>query len=65
VGSGDIQSLADMGNSFDRVDHMKLFPIGLSDLRAPIIAAVLPALPLVFTQFPLEDVVQVLMKVLV
>lgn len=64
LGTGDIQSLADMGNSFDRVASMKLFPVELADLRALLLAALLPAIPLVLTQFSIHDVMQILAKVL-
>lgn len=64
LGTGDIQSLADMGNSFDRVANMKLFPVELADLRALLIAALLPVIPLALTQVSLKDVAQILTKVL-
>jgi hypothetical protein len=64
LGSGDIQSLADLGNSFDRVVSMKLFPIGLGDLRALLVALLLPAIPLVLTQFSAKEVIQIMSKVL-
>jgi len=65
LGTEDIQSLADIGNSFDRIANMKLFPIELADLRALLIAALFPAIPLVLTQIPLKDVARILAKVLV
>jgi len=34
LGTRDIQSLADIGNSFDRIDNMKLFPVELADCQA-------------------------------
>lgn len=64
LGTGDIQSLADMGGSFDRVANMKVFPVGLADLRPLLLAALLPAIPLVLTQVPLKDVMQILTKIL-
>jgi hypothetical protein len=64
LGTADIQSLADIGNSFDRIENMKRFPVELRDLRALLVAAVLPAIPLALTQVSLKDVVQILTKVL-
>jgi hypothetical protein len=64
LGTADIQSLADLGNSFDRVRSMKLFPIELADLRALLVAALLPAIPLVLTQISVKDLAQILTKVL-
>jgi len=62
LASADIQSLADMGNSFDRVASMRLFPVGWSDLKSIVLAALVPAVPLALTQVPLEKVMQMLMK---
>ncbi len=64
LGTGDIQSLADIGNSFDRIDNMKLVPFTFSDLRALLFAAVLPAIPLALTQVSLKELAQILIKVL-
>jgi hypothetical protein len=64
LGTADIQSLADIANSFDRIEGMKLFPVELRDLRALLVAAVLPAIPLALTQVSLKEVLQILTKVL-
>jgi len=62
LGSGDIQSLADLGNSFSFVDKMKLLPIGS---RQPIhlaLAALLPMSPLLLTVMPVNDLLKLLVK---
>ena len=64
LGTDDIQSLADIANSVDRVENMKLFPIELADLRALLIAALLPAIPLVLTQISLRELWGIISKVL-
>lgn len=64
LGTGDIQSLADIGNSLDRIKSMKLFPVELTDLRALFVAALLPAIPLALTQVALKDLLGVLAKIL-
>lgn len=64
LGTADIQSLADIANSFDRIESMKLFPVELKDLRALLLAAVLPAIPLALTQFSAGEIGQILAKVL-
>lgn len=64
LGTADIQSLADIGNSLDRVANMKLFPVALANLRPLLIAALLPAIPLVLAEISLKDVAQILSKVL-
>jgi hypothetical protein len=64
LGTGDIQSLADLGNSVDRIASMKLFPIQVADLMAILVAALLPAIPLTLTQISLKDLAQILSKIL-
>jgi hypothetical protein len=64
LGTQDIQALADMGTSFDRIANMKLFPVELADLRALLIATLLPGVPLVSTQISIKDVLQILTKVI-
>jgi len=64
LGTGDIQSLADIGNSVDRVRSMKLLPVELTDLRALLIAALIPAIPLALTQIALKDLLGILAKIL-
>ncbi len=62
LGSADIQSLADLGNSYSFVDRMNLLPIGP---RTPIqlaIAALLPMAPLLLTVMPAKEVVKLLFK---
>jgi hypothetical protein len=62
LGSQDIQSLADMGNNFDRVKSMKVFPIGPSDLWEILLAMLLPGIFILFTQVSLEEVIHMLLK---
>jgi hypothetical protein len=64
LGTDDIQSLTDIGNSVDRIENMKLFAIELADLRALLIAALLPAMPLVLTLISLRDLLGIISKVL-
>lgn len=49
MGSADIQSLADLNNSFDVVRRMRVVPFGRNALIMVIAAVGLPLLPLVFT----------------
>lgn len=46
LGSSDIQSLADLGNSFERVRKMRLFPAERKTVVAIVFAGVFPFLPL-------------------
>ena len=55
VGSADIQSLADLNNSFDVVRRMRPFPFGKETVIPLVVTTVLPGLPLVLTVIPLEE----------
>jgi len=64
LGSGDIQSLADMGNSYAVVADMRIVPFGLKDILQLAAATATPLLPLTLTIFSLEDLLIQLFKVL-
>jgi hypothetical protein len=49
VGSGDIQSLADLGNSFGSAEQMRFAPVRPSALVYFVVAFLAPILPLVLT----------------
>ncbi|WP_158931043.1 hypothetical protein [Acidisphaera sp. S103] len=65
LGTGDIQSLADLGNSFGMVRKMKFIPIDRADIIAILIPAALPGLPLVATEVPLRVIGQHLLHLLI
>ena len=64
LGTGDIQSLADLGNSFGLVEKMRPLPIDLRLLLHLVIATLLPMVPLLLTVMPLKDVLKLMMKLL-
>jgi len=64
IGSGDIQSLADLGNSYDVVKEMKPLPFNLRNVTQLGLATLLPAAPLLLTIMPLEQLLQGLVKIL-
>jgi len=64
VGSADIQSLADMANSFDVVRTMQLAPISRDALLRLVIATLAPIVPLVLTMMPLEELLKKLFGLL-
>jgi hypothetical protein len=64
VGSPDIQSLADLGNSFEFVRSMKLAPITRDAVLQLLIFTLAPLAPLMLTMLPLEELMQALVKVL-
>ncbi|MCI0365402.1 MAG: hypothetical protein L0219_16155, partial [Phycisphaerales bacterium] len=64
LGSADIQSLADLGNSYSIVQEMRLVPFGLKDVTRLAAVAAIPLLPLTLTIFSLEELAGHLIKVL-
>ena len=65
LGSGDIQSLADLGGGFERLDNMRVTPFDRKTAMAFGVAAVGPMLPLLLTVMPLKDILSLLLKSLV
>jgi hypothetical protein len=55
VGSGDIQSLADMGNSFEVVKGMRLVPFTLQTVLQLAVVTLAPVVPLTLTMISLEE----------
>jgi hypothetical protein len=64
LGSGDIQSLADLGNSYAIVQEMRAVPFGIRDVTPLVVASAVPLLPLLLTVFSLEELVTQLIKIL-
>jgi hypothetical protein len=64
LGTGDIQSLADLGNSFDYVRKMKPVPFDAQTIMILAGAAILPLLPLALTVIPLQEILRTLWKLL-
>ncbi len=64
LGTGDIQSLADLGNSYGFVSKMRPIPIDPITVLHLIVASLLPLTPLLLTVMPLKDVLKLLMKLL-
>ena len=63
VGSGDIQSLADLGNSFETVRQMRLVPFGRDTIVQLAVITLLPAAPLVLTMISFEELLKRLLQV--
>ena len=64
VGSSDIQSLADLSNSFEVVRTMRLAPISRDDFVRLVIVTLVPVAPLLLTMMPLDELVRRLIGVL-
>jgi hypothetical protein len=63
LGSGDIQSLADLGNSYAMVRDMRAVPFGLEDISRLAVATAAPLLPLLLTIFSPEELLMRVLKV--
>ena len=64
VGSADIQSLADLGNSYEIIKGMRMAPLGRDTILFVVIATLAPIAPLVLTLMPLEELLKTLFGVL-
>lgn len=60
LGSGDIQSLADLGNSFTVIREMKPFPFTRLHILQIAVMASLPGLPLIFLVMPVGELLNLL-----
>lgn len=63
LGSGDIQSLADLGNSFQVIRDINPFPFGKDTVILLVAFTILPVLPLVFTMIPPEELIKTLVGI--
>ena len=64
VGSADIQSLADLGNSYEVVRGMRILPVTREGLLQLGAAVLVPLVPLALTMMPLEELLKRLAGVL-
>jgi len=64
VGSGDIQSLADLGTGYEVVRTIRSAPITRDAIIQLVAAALLPIAPLALTMMPLEELLKKLFGVL-
>ena len=62
LGSGDIQSLADLSNSLETVRSTRLVPITRQAVMTLAVATLLPLAPLLLTMIPAEELVRRLLK---
>jgi len=65
VGSSDIQSLADLANSFEVVRQMDALPFNKNTVLRLAMVIVLPLLPLALTMVPLDEMIDRAIKILI
>ena len=58
IGSADIQSLADLGNSFEVVTGMRLVPFTMRTVVQLAVVTLLPVVPLLLTMIPLKELLE-------
>jgi hypothetical protein len=64
LGTGDLQSLADLGNSYQVIREMRIVPFGLPDISRLAIATAAPLSPLLLTIFSFEELMIRIFKVI-
>jgi hypothetical protein len=64
VGTGDIQSLADLQNTFAVVSEMRAVPFGRQTILQLLLVTALPMLPLALAMFPLDELIRRVLGVL-
>ena len=64
LGSGDIQSLADLHNAYEVVDKIPMFPFSWRNLTLPTATVLLPVAPLLLTTFSVEELIDRLLGIL-
>jgi hypothetical protein len=64
LGTSDIQSLADLVNSYDAVRRMRLVPFGLQEVTILAAMTLAPLLPLLLTVYSLDQLIGRILKML-
>lgn len=64
LGTGDIQSLADLGNSYSIIQDMRVVPVTKQAMFQLAVATLVPVVPLLLTLMPLEDLLKKLFGIL-
>jgi hypothetical protein len=64
IGSADIQSLADLGNSFEAVKEMRWAPFTLATVLQLGVTTLVPVLPLMLTMISLEELLEKLLQII-
>ena len=64
LGSGDIQSLADLGNAHQAVRAMSIVPVTKAAIVELAAATLAPVAPLLLTMMPLEELLKRMLGIL-
>ena len=64
MGSADIQSLADLANSYEVVRGIRAVPFGRDTIIQVVVPALIPFAPLALTVVPAEEILKKLLGML-
>ena len=64
IGSADVQSLADLGNSYELVREMRVLPFTRDAVIQLGVITLLPLAPLLLTMIPLEELLKRLVQII-
>lgn len=62
LGDPSISSLADLGSSYEKIERMRLVPMGRQALVAILAVCLIPAVPAVLGHVPLQDALKRILK---
>ncbi len=63
LGSADIQSLGDLGNSFEVVKEMRLVPFTIRDVLQLAVIILIPVAPLMLTMISVDELVSRILRI--
>ena len=63
LGNADVQSLADLGSSFEVITHMRWVPFTLNTVVQLAVTTIAPAMPLILTTISVRELLDRLLKV--
>ena len=63
VGSADVQSLADMGGSYELVQNMRVVPFTRDAVVQLAVITLVPVAPLLLTMIPLDELLKRLVQI--
>ena len=58
LGSADIQSLADLANSYAVINEVTLVPLGMEAILRLLAVIAIPFVPLLFTMFSVDELLK-------
>jgi hypothetical protein len=64
ISNAEVSALAGFERTYAGIQKIKFVPLELANLRAMVVAALLPLVPFVGTQIPLEKVLKLLKRMI-